>query len=148
MYEAKNTQRAVVRIGYDGRVHKEFRGPQAEIRFENEMKVLKYLEARKCDFVPRLLDADPTTLTLITSNCGARVEHLSEQRMREIFAELEVYGVRHDDPFLRNITYRASDGRFCVIDFEFATIIGPEAEAANDGVSEVASAPTRVHWSA
>ncbi len=53
MYEAKNTQRAVVRIGYDGRVHKEFRGPQAEIRFENEMKVLKYLEARKCDFVPR-----------------------------------------------------------------------------------------------
>ena len=70
MYEAKNTQRAVVRIGYDGRVHKEFRGPQAEIRFENEMKVLKYLEARKCDFVPRLLDVDPATLTLTTTTAA------------------------------------------------------------------------------
>lgn len=147
MYEAKNTQRAVVRIGYDGRVHKEFRGPQAEIRFENEMKVLKYLEARKCDFVPRLLDVDPATLTLTTSNCGARVEHMSEQRMVEIFGELEAFGVRHDDPFLRNITYRATDGRFCVIDFEFATIIGPEAETVNDAEAAAASMPTRIHWS-
>jgi len=24
---------------------------------------------------------------------------------------------------LRNITYRVSDGRFCIIDFEFATIL-------------------------
>jgi hypothetical protein len=24
---------------------------------------------------------------------------------------------------MRNITYRFSDGRFCVIDFEFATIL-------------------------
>jgi hypothetical protein len=29
--------------------------------------------------------------------------------------------VRHEDRELRNITYRISDGRFCVIDFEFAT---------------------------
>lgn len=149
MFEAKNTQRAVVRIGYDGRVHKEFRGPKAQERFENEVRVLKYLEARKCDFVPRVLDADSATLTLVTTNCGARVEHMSEQRIKEIFAELEVYGVRHDDPFLRNITYRATDGRFCVIDFEFATIIGPEAEnlasAANYAAAE--NAPQRVHWS-
>lgn len=128
MLEAKNTQRASVRIGYDGRVHKEFRGPKAQERFENEIRVLKYLEARQCNFVPRFLDADPATLTLVTSNCGARVEHMSQQRMEEIFAELESFGVRHDDPFLRNITYRAADGRFCVIDFEFATIIGPAAE--------------------
>src|SRR5262249_31787602 len=26
-------------------------------------------------------------------------------------------------PFLRNVTYRASDGRFCIIDFEFAMIL-------------------------
>jgi hypothetical protein len=24
---------------------------------------------------------------------------------------------------MRNITYRAADGRFCIIDFEFATLI-------------------------
>lgn len=148
MFEAKNTQRAVVRIGYDGRVHKEFRGPQAEIRFDNEMRILKYLEARRCDFVPRLLDADPTTLTLVTTNCGARVEHMSEQRMQEIFGELEQFGVRHDDPFLRNITYRAADGRFCVIDFEFAEIIGPEAEKAAEAPKDLAgTAPQRIHWS-
>jgi tRNA A-37 threonylcarbamoyl transferase component Bud32 len=38
---------------------------------------------------------------------------------------LETYGVRHDDPDVRNITYRQTDGRFCVVDFELATILTP-----------------------
>ena len=52
-----------------------------------------------------------------------RSEHLDEARRAELFAELERYGVRHDDPETRNVTYRNSDGRFCVIDFEFATLL-------------------------
>ena len=40
MHEAKNTGRASVHIGYDGRVHKRFRGPQAEERYANEVRVL------------------------------------------------------------------------------------------------------------
>ena len=123
MLEAKNTQRALVRIGYDGRVHKQFLGPNAQERFENECRVLKHLEVRGCSFVPRLLGSDPQTLEIVTSNCGARVEHMSEERIKERFAELESFGVRHDDAFLRNITYRSSDGRFCIIDFEFSTIL-------------------------
>ena len=123
MHEVKDTARALVRIGYDGRVHKTFRGHQAKERFENEVLVLKHLEQKGCDFVPRLLDIDPDTLKFITTNCGTRVEHLSDARMKEIFAELETYGVRHDDAFMRNITYRSSDGRFCIIDFEFATLL-------------------------
>ncbi|MGB0259404.1 MAG: serine/threonine protein phosphatase, partial [Coraliomargarita sp.] len=50
MHEAKNTARALVRIGFDGRVHKYFRGPQAKERYENEVRVLRYLEAKKCNF--------------------------------------------------------------------------------------------------
>ncbi len=123
MQEAKDTARALVRIGYDGRVHKTFRGHHAAARFENEVRVLRHLEKRGCEFVPRLLDVDPDHLKIITTNCGQRVEHLTEDRMQEIYAELESYGVRHEDPFMRNITYRVSDGRFCVIDFEFATLI-------------------------
>lgn len=123
MLEAKNTQRALVRIGYDGRVHKQFLGPNAQERFENECRVLKHLEGRGCSFVPRLLGSDPQTLEIVTSNCGARVEHMNEERIKERFAELESFGVRHDDAFLRNITYRSSDGRFCIIDFEFSTIL-------------------------
>ena len=73
--------------------------------------------------MPRLLEADPKNLRIITTNCGSRVEHLDEERLRELFAELEPFGVRHDDPDMRNVTYRQSDGRFCVIDFEFATIL-------------------------
>ena len=34
-WRRKNTARALVRIGYDGRVHKYFRGPQARERYEN-----------------------------------------------------------------------------------------------------------------
>ena len=123
MREAKNTARALVRVGYDGRVHKTFRGPKAQERFDTEVRVLRHLEKRGCNFVPRLLDADPKELTIITTNCGARVVRMGEERVLEVFAELEKYGVRHEDRFLRNITYRTSDGRFCVIDFEFATLL-------------------------
>ena len=123
MHEIKDTLRATVRIGFDGRVHKKFRGPKAEERFANEVRVLNYLETRACPFVPRLLEADEAALTMVTSNCGTRVEHLDENRATELFKELEEYGVRHDDAEVRNVTYRKTDGRFCLIDFEFATIL-------------------------
>jgi hypothetical protein len=51
------------------------------------------------------------------------VEHLDDKRAKELFGELEKFGVRHDDADPRNVTYRFSDGRFCLIDFEFATIL-------------------------
>jgi tRNA A-37 threonylcarbamoyl transferase component Bud32 len=123
MRDVKDTARALVRISYDGRVFKTFRGPKAEERFANEVKVLRYLEEKGCPFVPRLLEADPEQLRIVTSNCGARVERLDDARVKELFAELEQFGVRHDDPDMRNVTYRQTDGRFCMIDFEFATIL-------------------------
>jgi hypothetical protein len=46
--------------------------------------------------------------------------------MKALYAELEPFGVRHEDRELRNVTYRTSDGRFCLIDFEFATILGSD----------------------
>lgn len=132
MYEAKNTQRARVRIGYDGRVHKHFRGSNAAERFANEVKVLRVLEERGCDHVPRILEANEAELYLITTNCGSRVEKLSEGKVKQLFGDLErEYGVRHDDPFDRNVTYRASDGRFCLIDFELATILDAPLKPAS-----------------
>ena len=119
----KDTLRAAVRIGYDGRVHKTFRGPKAQERFENEVRVLKYLEGRQCPFVPRLLESHPEELRIVTTSCGSRVEHLDDERAKELFHELLAFGVRHDDAEIRNITYRQTDGRFCLIDFEFATIL-------------------------
>ncbi|AMV33321.1 Serine/threonine phosphatase stp [Pirellula sp. SH-Sr6A] len=150
MFEAKNTQRAVVRIGYDGRVYKQFQGPEAEKRFENECKALLYLEKRKCPFVPRLIAADKNRLEIVTSNCGARVERMGEERIKEIFAELESYGIRHDDPYLRNITYRASDGRFCIIDFEFSTFLEESSESASEeeNAASDATQPRDLKWSA
>jgi len=74
---------------------------------------------------------DPVQLKIVTTNCGTRVDQLNEQRQKELFAELEQYGVRHEDREMRNITYRASDGRFCVIDFEFATLLERRAEVAS-----------------
>lgn len=131
MLDVKDTLRAQVRISYTGDVYKTFRGPNAADRFANEVRILKHLEQRNCPFVPRLKSADPDKLEIVTTNCGRRVEHLDEARTRELFAELEPYGVRHDDPEMRNVTYRMSDGRFCLIDFEFATLLpGPAAPAA------------------
>ena len=123
MLQVKDTLRATVHLSFDGRVYKTYHGPDAAARFANEERVLRHLEARGCEFVPKLLEADPQQLRIITTNCGNRVEHLDAERLRELFAELEPFGVRHDDPDIRNVTYRQSDGRFCVIDFELATII-------------------------
>jgi hypothetical protein len=89
MNQVKDTERASVRIGYDGKVHKVFRGHLARERFDNEVRILQLLEARGCSFVPRLLESFPDELKIITSNCGARVDHLNEDRMKELFAELE-----------------------------------------------------------
>lgn len=131
MNDAKDTARALVRIGYDGRVHKTFRGHMARERFEHEVRVLRRLEERGCTFVPKLLEVDPENLKMVTTHCGGRVDSLNPERQKEIFAELEKYGVRHEDRELRNITYRIADGRFCVIDFEFATLL----EDGQDGLS-------------
>ncbi len=119
----KDTARATVRIGFDGRVHKTFRGHLARERFEHEVRVLRYLEEHGCTFVPRLLEVEAENLKIVTTNCGGRVDQLNPERQVQIFAELEQYGVRHEDRELRNITYRVADGRFCIIDFEFATIL-------------------------
>lgn len=126
MLKVKDTLRATVNLTFDGRVIKVYHGPNAEARFDNEVRILRHLEARGCPFVPKLLEADRERLRIVTSNCGSRVEHLDEQRTRELFAELEPFGVRHDDPDMRNVTYRQSDGRFCLIDFELASLL-PDA---------------------
>ena len=124
MLKVKDTLRATVNLTFDGRVIKVYHGPNAAERFGQEARVIRYLEGRKCTFVPRLLEANEEKLRIITTNCGSRVEHLDDKRLKELFAELETFGVRHDDPEMRNVTYRAKDGRFCIIDFEFAVILG------------------------
>jgi predicted Ser/Thr protein kinase len=137
MHEMKDTPRALVRISYDGRVHKVFRGFMARERFEQEVRVLQYLEKRGCTFVPRLLESDPAQLKIVTTNCGTRVDQVNPERQKELFAELETFGVRHEDRELRNITYRPSDGRFCIIDFEFATILdGPNASSLKPAAAQ------------
>jgi len=123
MLKVKDTLRSTVNLTFDGRVIKVYHGPDAATRFANEVRVLRHLEARGCGFVPRLLEADLAQLRIVTTNCGSRVERVDEKRIRELFAELEPFGVRHDDPDVRNVTYRQADGRFCVIDFELAAIL-------------------------
>jgi tRNA A-37 threonylcarbamoyl transferase component Bud32 len=138
MHEMKDTPRALVRISYDGRVHKTFRGHLARERFEQEVRVLQHLEKVGCTFVPRLLETDPENLKIVTTNCGTRVDQVNPEKQKELFAGLEPFGVRHEDRELRNITYRASDGRFCIIDFEFATLLegGKDAKSLKPSAAQ------------
>jgi hypothetical protein len=129
MLKVKDTLRATVHLSFDGRVFKTYHGPDAEKRFTNEVLILRHLKAQGCNFVPQLLEADEEKLRITTTNCGNRVDHLGEQRMKELFTELEQFGVHHEDQDVRNVTYRQSDGRFCLIDFEFASIL-PQSKIA------------------
>ena len=142
MHEEKNTARATVHIGYDGKVHKRFKGPQARERYENEVRVLQFLESKNCSFVPKIIEKEDAELYLVTSNCGGRADRVSQSKVDKIFAELETYQVRHEDAELRNITYDARAGRFCVIDFEFATILAPGYPPS----PEMCSNPNRGAW--
>ena len=47
MREMKNTPRSAVHIGFDGRVHKRFSGKHAQERFDNEVRMLEYLETER-----------------------------------------------------------------------------------------------------
>jgi hypothetical protein len=86
------------------------------------------LESKGCDYVPVVLETFPEELRLVTSSCGQRVEHIQPERVTQLFADLEKdFHVRHEDAYARNITYSPHAGRFCLIDFEFASILDPEA---------------------
>jgi hypothetical protein len=124
MRDLKDGIRALVRIDWNGHVHKRFRGTDADKRYANEVAVLKILEQRNCPYVPRLLAEHPEELYFVSSNCGSPAQNLPQQKVASIFAELERdFGVRHGDAEARNITYSSALGRFCVIDFELSEIL-------------------------
>ena len=124
MRNLKDGIRSLVKIDFYGNVHKYFRGTDKETRFTNEIYILKALEERGCSNVPRYIESDEEELHLVTTNCGSPAPDLSQKKADILFGELEnKYGVRHDDPFPRNVTYDGNAGRFCVIDFELATLL-------------------------
>jgi hypothetical protein len=71
------------------------------------VRVLRFLEEQNCPFVPRLVESYTEELRIVTTSCGSRVEHIDDARAKELFDELETYGVRHDDAEVRNITLSA-----------------------------------------
>lgn len=124
MKNLKDGIRSLVKIDFYGNVHKYFRGTDREERFRTEIRILKALEERGCPNVPRYVDSDESELHLTTTNCGSPTPDLSQKKADSLFKTLEEhYGVRHDDPFPRNITYDTKEGRFCIIDFELATLL-------------------------
>ena len=123
MKEIKDTVRSRVRIAFDGKVYKTFHGTNAAARFTNEVRILRHLEDRGCQFVPQLIASDPDKLEIVTTNCGQPVTQMSAHKQQEIYRALERFGVRHRDQFLRNITYCRHRNCFCVIDFELAEFV-------------------------
>ncbi len=122
MLEFKNTGRARVVNAFDGRVIKCFNGPQAAKRFQNESRVLRHLNQLACPFVPKMLDANSSRLSITTEYCGQSVDWLSEDRIQQLFDRLRDYGVRHNDPALRNILYDSKANEFMLIDFELSDV--------------------------
>lgn len=124
MKNLKDGIRAHVRLDWMGRVHKRFRGTDADKRYANEVAVLKVLEQRGCEYVPKVLEEHPEELYFVSTACGQPADTISKERADQLFAELERdYGVRHLDAEARNITYDPRAGRFCIIDFELAEVL-------------------------
>lgn len=144
MKELKDGIRSLVRLDFQGHVHKQFRGTDSDKRFANEVAVLKTLEDRGAVNVPRLLEHDPETLTIVTTNCGSPAPLMTEAKATALFQELEdTYGVKHDDPEPRNVTYSQQMGKFCLIDFELSEIL-PMPEAVKSTKTNI----LRANWAA
>lgn len=130
MRPLKDGIRSLVKIDFYGNVHKYFRGTDKEERFANEIRILKALEERGCDNVPRYIESDESELHLVTTNCGSPAPDITRKKSDSLFRKLEEqYGVRHDDPEPRNITYDSKAGQFCIIDFELATLLDDPSES-------------------
>jgi len=111
MRELKDGIRSKVTLDFQGRVHKWFRGTDADKRYANEIAVLKVLEERGCPYVPQLLEEHPDDLYFVSTNCGGPANSISKAKSDALFAELERdYAVRHDDAEPRNVTYNAKSG--------------------------------------
>lgn len=124
MRNLKDGIRSLVKIDFYGHVHKYFRGTDKEARCQNEIKILQALEQRNCDFVPKILEHSLEENWIKTTNCGSPAPNLSKKKSDSLFHKLEQeYGIRHDDPEPRNITYDDKAGQFCIIDFELATLL-------------------------
>lgn len=129
----KDGVRSIVRVDFQGHVHKKFRGSNAEDRYETEVSVLKELERRGCPYVPKLLEERPEDLYFVTTNCGKLATTISNKKSDKLFAKLErEYGIRHLDAEPRNITYNDKTGSFNIIDFELAEILPPPAHLGLD----------------
>ncbi|MDB9741268.1 serine/threonine protein phosphatase [Akkermansiaceae bacterium] len=123
MRELKDGIRSLVKIDFYGHVHKLFRGTAKEERCANEVKALKTLQERGCKNVPTLLDYSLEECWIKTTNCGSPANNISVPKVKALFLQLEQeFGITHDDPESRNITYNENMGEFCIIDFELATI--------------------------
>ena len=127
MTPLKNTKRAFVLKTSHGHIRKTFTGPKRDVRFWNEVRILKHLNEQGCPFVPKLICIDKPNLTIVVSYAGESVQRISEQKLEEVFSNLESYGVRHQDQAARNILYNHRTGEFAVIDFEFAELIKPSS---------------------
>lgn len=123
MLKLKDTERSLVSLTFDGCVVKQYRGHLMRQRMENEVRVLEHLKRVCCPFVPRLVSCDRLAVQIVVTSCGVSATHVSPAKLNQLFQELREYGVEHEDAELRNITYDARAGQFCVIDFEFARII-------------------------
>lgn len=144
MRELKDGIRSKVKLDFQGRVHKWFRGTDADKRYANEILVLKTLQERGCPYVPQLLEEHPDELYFVSTNCGALAEGISRKKADALFAELEDdYGIRHDDAEPRNVTYNAKTGRFNLIDFELSTILD-----LSEGNPHESNQVVRVTWAA
>jgi tRNA A-37 threonylcarbamoyl transferase component Bud32 len=69
-----------------------------------------------------MLDANSSRLSITTEYCGQSVDWLSEDRIQQLFDRLRDYGVRHNDPALRNILYDSKANEFMLIDFELSDV--------------------------
>ena len=89
MKNLKDGIRAHVRLDWNGRVHKRFRGTDADQRYATEVAVLKVLEERGCPYVPKLLEEYPEELYFVSTNCGQPANTISKDRADQLFADLE-----------------------------------------------------------
>ena len=124
MRNLKDGIRSLVKIDFYGNVHKYFRGTDKEKRFTNEIRILKASNNVAVNMCPATSNPTRVSSTLLPATVALQLQISQRKKPRKSFVISKKNMVSATMiRFPRNITYDPNEGRFCVIDFELATLL-------------------------
>ena len=106
--------------------------------FMNELYVYLLAKEKKLKFIPKLIEYNISSQTIVTENVGKSLDFIPESDwigrekhlpgISKIYKGLEKYGLFHNDIRYKNIVWNKKTNKYYIIDFDFVSVKNKEAD--------------------